>query len=154
MSEQGRYKKIVVPIDGSGWSERAVPHAVDLARISQGEIILLHVFKPPLHEFEDTLALAGEDEQMSRIREDIKNKLKSLRSQLRGQGVECRVQVIEAVGIAAQICDYIKEEDVDLVVMSTHGRSGLARFLFGSVAYKVMQEVDIPVLLIRPDKGE
>lgn len=154
MSEQGRYKKIVVPIDGSGWSERAVPHAVDLARISKGEIILLHVFKPPLHEYQDTLALAGEDEQMSRIREDVKNKLKALRSQLRGQNVECRVQVIEAVGIAAQICDYVKEENADLVVMSTHGRSGIARFVFGSVAHKVMQEVDIPVLLIRPDKGE
>ncbi len=154
MSELGRYKKIVVPIDGSGWSERAVPHAVDLARISQGEIILLHVFKPPLHEYQDTLALAGEDEQIARIREDIKQRLKSLRSQLRGQGIDCRVQVIEAVGIASQICDYVKEEDADLVVMSTHGRSGISRFVFGSVAHKVMQEVDIPVLLIRPDKGE
>jgi len=154
MSEQGRYKKIVVPIDGSGWSERAVPHAVDLARISQGEIILLHVFKPPLYEYQDTLALAGEDSQISQIRDDIKQRLKALRSQLRSEGVDCRVQVIEAVGIASQICDYIKEEDADLVVMSTHGRSGLSRFVFGSVAHKVMQEVDIPVLLIRPDKGE
>lgn len=154
MSEQGRYKKIVVPIDGSGWSERAVPHAVDLARISQGEIILLHVFKPPLYEYQDTLALAGEDNQISQIRDDIKQRLKALRSQLRSEGVDCRVQVIEAVGIASQICDYIKEEDADLVVMSTHGRSGLSRFVFGSVAHKVMQEVDIPVLLIRPDKGE
>ena len=154
MSEQGRYKKIVVPIDGSGWSERAVPHAVDLARISQGEIILLHVFKPPLHEYQDTLALAGQDNQMTQIREDIKQRLMALRGQLRGEGVECRVQVIEAVGIASQICDYVKEEDADLVVMSTHGRSGISRFVFGSVAHKVMQELNIPVLLIRPDKGE
>ena len=154
MSEQGRYKKIVVPIDGSGWSERAVPHAVDLARISQGEIILLHVFKPPLHEYQDTLALAGEDEQINRIRDDIKQRLKALRSQLRGEGVECRVQVIEAVGIASQICDYVNDEGADLIVMSTHGRSGISRFVFGSVAHKVMQEVDVPVLLIRPDKGE
>jgi len=154
MSEQGRYKKIVVPIDGSGWSERAVPHAVDLARISQGEIILLHVFKPPLHEYQDTLALAGQDNQMTEIREDIKQRLMALRGQLRSEGVECRVQVIEAVGIASQICDYVQEEKADLVVMSTHGRSGISRFVFGSVAHKVMQGVDVPVLLIRPNKGE
>jgi len=154
MSEHGRYKKIVVPIDGSGWSERAIPHAVDIARISNGEIILLHVFKPPLHEYQDTLALAGEAEQISRIRDNIKQHLMAIRGQLRGEGVECRVQVIEAVGIAAQICDYINEEDVDLVVMSTHGRSGLARFVFGSVTHKVMENVKVPVMLIRPDKGE
>lgn len=154
MSEEGRYKKIVVPIDGSGWSERAIPHAVDIARISNGEVILLHILKPPLHEYADTLALAGEDEQMTQIRENIKQKLISLRSQLRNQGVNCRTQVIEAVGIASQICDYVRDEDADLIVMSTHGRSGLARFVFGSVAHKVMQTVDVPVMLIRPDKGE
>lgn len=154
MSELGRYRKIVVPIDGSGWSERAVPHAVDLARISKGEIILLHIFRPPLHDYEDTLALAGQDEQINRLREDTKRRLLALRGRLRGEGVDCRVQVIEAVGVAASICDYVRDEGVDLIVMSTHGRSGLARFMFGSVAHKVMQEVDIPVLLIRPDKGE
>ena len=154
MSEHGRYKKIVVPIDGSGWSERAIPHAVDIARISNGEIILLHVFRPPMHEYQDTLALTGETEQIARIRDNIKQHLMAIRGQLRGEGVECRVQVIEAVGIAAQICDYINEENVDLVVMSTHGRSGLARFVFGSVTHKVMENVDVPVMLIRPDKGE
>ena len=154
MSEEGRYKKIVVPIDGSGWSERAIPHAVDLARISNGEIILLHILRPPLHEYADTLALAGEDEQMTRIRENMKQKLMALRSQLRSENVSCRAQVIEAVGIADQIADYVRDEEVDLVVMSTHGRTGLGRFVFGSVAQKVMQLVDIPVLLIRPDKGE
>lgn len=154
MSEDGRYKKIVVPLDGSGWSERAIPHAVDIARISHGEIILLHILKPPLHEYADTLALAGEDEQMNRIRDNIKQQLMALRNQLRDEGVSCRAQVIEAVGVAAQIGDYVRDEDVDLVVMSTHGRSGLSRFVFGSVAHKVMESVDVPVLLIRPDKGE
>lgn len=154
MSEEGRYKKIVVPIDGSGWSERAIPHAVDIARISNGEIILLHILKPPLHEYADTLALAGEDEQINRIRENIKQKLVALRSQLRDEGMNCRVQVIEATGVAAQIGDYVRDEDADLVVMSTHGRTGLGRFVFGSVAHKVMETVEVPVLLIRPDKGE
>jgi nucleotide-binding universal stress UspA family protein len=154
MSKVGRYKKIVVPIDGSGWSQRAITHAADLAHMSHGEVILLHVFKPPLHEYQDTLALAGEGEQISRIRDDTKQKLTALRSQLRSEGIDCRVQVIEAVGIVSQICDYVNEEGADLIVMSTHGRTGISRFVFGSVAHKVVQGVDIPVLLIHPDKGE
>ena len=53
-------KKIVVPTDASAWSERAIPYAVDFARIGEGEVILLHIFTPPMHEFVDSLAIAGE----------------------------------------------------------------------------------------------
>ena len=59
MSETSRYKKIIVPIDGSGWSERAIPHAVDIAQNNDAEIILLHVFRPPASEYVGEIALAG-----------------------------------------------------------------------------------------------
>ena len=149
-----RYKKIVVPIDGSGWSERAIPHACDIAVNNEGEVILLHVFKPPAYEYTDQLAIAGDTEYVTQMREEMKQHLTGLRNQLRGQNVEARVQFIEATGVANQICDYVNDQDVDLVVMSTHGRSGLARFLFGSVANKVVQGVNVPVMLIRPDKEQ
>jgi len=66
------FKKVVVPTDGSAWSERAIPYAVDFARISEGEVTLLHIFTPPMHEFVDSLAIAGEYELANRIREEIK----------------------------------------------------------------------------------
>lgn len=147
-----RYKKIIVPIDCSGWSERAIPHAINIARHNQSEIVLLHIFQPPAHEFADQIALAGQDDQIQQIREETKQKLMALRSQVRDQNVNVRVQFIEGTGVAHHICDYINSEDADLVIMTTHGRTGLARFLFGSVTHKVMQEVKVPVLLIRPDK--
>jgi nucleotide-binding universal stress UspA family protein len=150
----GRYRKIVVPIDGSGWSERAIPHAVDIARNNGSEIILLHVFRPPASEYTDQLALAGQDVQLDRMRSEIKNYLMGLRGQLRNQHVECRVQFIEGVGAASLICDYVNEEGVDLVVMTSHGRTGLSRFIFGSIAEKVLQGVNVPVLIIRPGKDE
>ncbi|GAB5492216.1 MAG: universal stress protein [Phototrophicaceae bacterium] len=151
MSES-RYKKIIVPIDGSGWSERAIPHAVDIAQSNEAEIILLHVFKPPANEYVGDIALAGQDESLMAVREDMKAKLMALRGQIRSEKVDVRVQFIEGTGVAGIICDYINEEDADLVVMSSHGRTGVTRWLFGSVAHKVMQGVDVPVMIIRPDK--
>jgi nucleotide-binding universal stress UspA family protein len=153
MSEIARYRKIVVPIDGSGWSERAVPHAVEIARNNEGaELILLHVFRPPAYEFTDQIALGGQDAQIQQVREQIKQYLMGLRGQLRNENIECRVQFIEGSGVASLICDYINEEGVDLVVMSSHGHTGLRRFIFGSVAEKVLQGVNVPVLIIRPEK--
>ncbi|MEM9952273.1 MAG: universal stress protein [Chloroflexota bacterium] len=153
MAENTRYKKIIVPIDGSGWSERAIPHAVDIARNHDAEIILLHVFKPPASEYVGEIALAGQDESLMAMREAIKQKLMGLRGQIRSENVDVRVQLIEGIGVASIICDYINEEDADLVVMTSHGRTGLARFLFGSVAHKVMQEITVPVLIVHPDKN-
>lgn len=152
MSEDGRYKKIIVPIDGSGWSERAIPHAVDIAQNNAAELILLHVFKPPASEYVGEIALAGQEDSLMVLREDMKQKLMALRGQIRSEKVEVRVQFIEGAGVAAIICDYINDEGADLVVMSSHGRSGVMRWLFGSVAHKVMQEVSVPVMIIRPDK--
>lgn len=154
MSAQGRYKKIIVPLDGSGWSERAIPHAVDIARNNNAELILLHVFRPPAHEFTDQIALAGQEGQIQQLLEQIKQYLIGLRTQLRNENIEVRTQFIEGMGVASLICDYVNDEGADLVVMSTHGRTGLGRFLFGSITSKVMECVQVPVLLVRPDKGD
>lgn len=152
MSEDARYKKIIVPIDGSGWSERAIPHAVDIAHNNGAELILLHVFKPPASEYVGEIALAGQEDSLMPLREEMKTKLMALRGQIRSEHIEVRVQFIEGTGVAGIICDYINDEDADLVVMSSHGRTGVTRWLFGSVAHKVMQHVNVPVMIIRPDQ--
>lgn len=149
-----RYKKIVVPLDGSGWSETALPHAVHIARNNDAELILLHIFKPPAHEYIDQVALAGQDDQIQQIRESAKQKFMGLRSTLRNEGVNCRVQWIEGIGVANLIVEYVKEEKPDLVVMTSHGYTGLAKFLFGSVAQEVMHNLDVPVMMIRPDRQQ
>jgi nucleotide-binding universal stress UspA family protein len=150
--EQGRYKKIIIPIDGSGWSERAIPHAIDIARNNNSELILLHVFKPPAQEYIGEIALAGQDEQLMALRDEIKQHLMAIRNNIRAEKINVRVQFIEGTGVAGIICDYINDEGADLVVMSSHGHTGVTRWLFGSIAQKVMQGVSVPVLLIRPDK--
>ncbi len=153
MATQGRYRKILVPLDGSGWAQRAVPHAVDIARSNaDSEIILLNVFVPPAREFADQLALSKGDDQVQQTRDQMKKYLIGLRSELREEDVKVRTHLIEGSAVAHLICDYVASEGIDLVVMCSHGRSGLARMLFGSVARDVMQYINVPVLLIQPGK--
>lgn len=152
MPAQGRYKKILVPWDGSGWSRRAIPHAVDIAQTNESELTILYVFRPPGSEYADQIALAGQEGQIQQLRDNVEQSLTGVAHELRNQGVKVRTLILESTGVASAICDYVRDEEIDLVVMSTHGRTGIARFLFGSVASKVMEEVKVPVLLVHPDK--
>lgn len=148
------YQKIVVPLDGSGWSERAVTHAAKIALENDAELILLHVYHSPLAEYADTLALSNQGDMVNSEREEIKRYLIAMRNDLRSQGVKVRGHIINGRDPARNIVNYVRGENADLVVMSSHGRTGLAKFLFGSVAGKVMKGLDIPVLLVHPDKPE
>ena len=152
MPTQGRYKKILVPWDGSGWGRRAIPHAMDIALANDSELIILYVFRPPGTEFADQISLAGQDGQIQQLRNNVEQSLTGIANELRPQGIKVHTLILENTGVASAICDYVRDENVDLVVMSTHGRTGIARFLFGSVAAKVMEEVKVPVLLVHPDR--
>ena len=149
-----RYQKILVPLDGSAWSQRAIPHAVDLARLHSAQLVLLHVFVPPAPEFVPELALAGQQEQFDKLRDQAKVYVQTLATELEGEGVTVRADVLEGFDVPGLIADYAWQEKIDLIVMSTHGRSGIARLIFGSVAKGVMDHCKVPTLLIHPDKQE
>ncbi len=152
MPSISRYQKILVPLDGSGWSQRAVPHAIDLALSNQSEVILLSVFSAPAQSYTSELALAGQNSAVQELRESVLLYLNGLSSELREQGITTHAHVIDGANPAAAICNYVRTSDVDLVVMSTHGRTGLARIIFGSVARAVMEGVHVPTLLVHPDE--
>jgi nucleotide-binding universal stress UspA family protein len=146
------YHKIVVPLDGSTWSERAIPQAVEIARAHNAEIILLHVYQSPVSDYADQIALAGQQEMADQNYEQIHDHLLALRNTMRQQGVRVREHVISSHNAAQAICEFVEsEEGVSMVVMSTHGRTGLSRWLFGSVAQSVIKNVRCPVTLVRPD---
>jgi nucleotide-binding universal stress UspA family protein len=89
----------------------------------------------------------------NQLREQMKQYLIGVRSELRAEDITVRCQLIEVPSVAHLICDYGNSEGVDMVVMSTHGRGGISEFLFGSIADRVMHSVKVPVLLIQPDKN-
>lgn len=145
------YHKIIVPLDGSGWSESALPRAVEIARTHQAELILLHIYYSATSGYADQLALAGQQDIADQAYEQIRERLVALRNELRYQGLKAREQIIRSNNPAQAICEFAEsEEGMCMVVMSTHGRTGLSRLLIGSVAQRVIKNLRCPVTLVHP----
>lgn len=145
--------KIVVPLDGSSWSESAIPQAQEIARAFDAEIILLHIFQSPASDYADQLALAGQQEAADRPYDDMRDTLIALRNTLRREGIRAREQIIRSTNPAQAIVDFVESEaGVSMVVMSTHGRTGFSRLLMGSVAQTVVKNLRCPVTLVHPPR--
>jgi len=137
------YDRILLPTDGSDAGNRAVEQAVGLARETGAELHVLFVVEdiPYAPEMMDDTV----EEQLREIGEEALEAI-------RGQADEAGVEVVEAIEEGAPhtaILDYADREDVDVVVMGTHGRSGLDRYLLGSVTERVVRTAEIPVLTVR-----
>ncbi len=141
------YKKILVPMDGSETSEAILPEIEKLASVFGSIISLLHVV--PIAVFPGTMepvvpyqtiteALTREGEGYLRM---IEKRLKD-----KGFTVESHLQKGNEAELILEHCD---RKDINLVAMSTHGRSGVSRWLLGSVAEKVIRHATKPILLIR-----
>lgn len=145
------YQKVIVPLDGSKWSETAVPRAVEIARVHDAEVVLLHIYQSKAGRYEGQWALAGQQEIAEQTYEQMRDQLVALRNRLRAEGLSAREVLIRSTNPAQAICDFVNAEDgINLIVMSTHGRTGLARWLVGSTAQKVLKEARCPVTLVHP----
>lgn len=146
------FKHLLVPLDGSGFAEAAIPYAIDLAAKYDSEITLIRVVMPP-HMGEGSLSPESADFMIKMRDETHKESIDYLQQQkgsLRQQNFKVHYQVAESEDVAAEIISAVKSGTYDTVVMCTHGRGGISRWLFGSVAMRVLQSAEVPVLLIRP----
>jgi nucleotide-binding universal stress UspA family protein len=144
-------QRILVPTDGSELSERAVPLALALARAQAAELIFTRVVQPPSwNEIGAEGYLAGDTyaEVVAALNEEAKSAVETLGERARHEGLPVRTAVLDGFP-AAQLLDYEAEAHPDLVVMASHGRSGLARFALGSVADRLVREGSAPVLVVR-----
>ena len=145
------YKKVLVPLDGSELAECALSHVKDLAEDgSIGEITLLNAV---LTNFEwDRME---DDFNYSALRTTLFNKsekyLADARSRLNLEGIDVKTDSVEGGSPAHIIAEYSKKNGMDMIVMSTHGRTGMRHLMFGSVALGVLHDSHVPVLLIRPE---
>jgi nucleotide-binding universal stress UspA family protein len=141
------YRKILVPLDGSKVAEGVLPHAKDLAYSQGAELILLTVGANPAMDFafsDPGLARSAITEQEERT----KNYISEIEDQLKAAGF--RTSTVLRVGSVAEVILGVAEElGVDCIAMSTHGRTGPARWLLGSIADRVVHNSKVPVLLIR-----
>jgi nucleotide-binding universal stress UspA family protein len=146
------YKKMLVPLDGSRLSEVVFPYAKDLAGRLGLEVILLHVYS--LRESETMPLHQAYIEYKARI---IKRQLREWQKKTGGglEGGKLEVRGELAKGYPPEeIMGYAEKNDVDLILMATHGRSGVRRWVMGSVADKVLSVSSIPVWLIRAGTAE
>lgn len=145
------YRKILVCLDGSALAEAALPHAQVLASDEEAEIILLRVSANPAAEFsfsDPTIA----DNFIQEMEAETLSYMQSARGKLQKAG--CRASFLIRQGATAEtILQTASEIKADVIVMSTHGRSGIQRWLLGSVADRIVTHSHIPVMLIRPESN-
>jgi nucleotide-binding universal stress UspA family protein len=149
------FRRILVPLDGSAMGEAVLEHAARLARLDPGaELVLLQVVQPVGSAVwvPDAAVLASwpTGDLARRDEENARLYLRGVADRLDKQGLHVRAGVRVGGTVALAILDAVKEEKVDLVALSTHGRSGLARLALGSTADKVLRGCPVPVLVYRP----
>jgi nucleotide-binding universal stress UspA family protein len=145
------FKHLLVPLDGSGFAELAIPYAVEIAHKFEGKITLMRVISPPQPTSADLSPDASKLMWQLRTMADkeAQDYLQAKTDELNKQGHRVDWDITGDTSPADSILTIAQEKGADGIVMSTHGRSGLGRFVFGSVAEKVVRHSDVPVLLIR-----
>jgi nucleotide-binding universal stress UspA family protein len=142
------YKHILVPLDGSALAERALAHAAEIAHKFGGEITLIQVIPPVYAPVTPEMAVIQPVVPLEELQQESGNYLQMRQNELRAEGLVVHQAVIDGP-IAESILGYADGQDCNMIVMSTHGRSGFSKWIYGSVAQKVLQGSTCPILLIR-----
>jgi nucleotide-binding universal stress UspA family protein len=146
------YKRALIPLDGSAVAETILPFVLEIAGPLDIDIVLLRVLQPiPPVVVEGSRHILTEDIETRQI--DAEEYLAPLAVELRHRGVRVQTQVRRGVPVE-EILAAAAESGADLIAMTTHGRSGLGRLVFGSVAEAVLRHSNIPVFLMRATEAE
>ncbi|HIQ12443.1 MAG TPA: universal stress protein [Caldilineales bacterium] len=147
------YQRILVPLDGSKLAEQAIPYAAELCK-GATEVTLFQVVHLPLPLVAPDASMAVPMPDPKQLLQDALDYLNGIAEKLREEGVRVVTDAVERDAVAEALVEYAQEHDIDLIVMTTHGRSGLSRLIFGSVAESVVRHAPCPVLLVRAELVE
>ncbi len=151
------FNRILLPLDGSPFSESTFPYVVGLTKNTNKEILLLHICEPPIvpsygsrpinptwKKYRDDMW--GEMEKLST------SYLKKTMAALKKKGIKVKSRVIKAQSgeVARTIMQISKEENIDLLIIATQGRTGVSSWVYGSIANRIVEKFSQPILLIRP----
>lgn len=146
------FKHLLVPLDGSSFAEGALDYALSLAGQYDAKLTLLQVLPPSQWQWEAEMRA-----ELPHLQEEIQAAetgdatayLRQQEASLSARGYNVTALVIRGRGIPDAILDTAEEEDIDTIVMSTHGLTGVRRWMLGSVASRVVRHATVPVLLVR-----
>jgi len=146
-------KKVIVPIDFSDYSKSALRYAVNFTKSFDAELILIYVVEPVIYPPDFSMGQIA----MPSINIDWDNKAKEELQKLAKNevtGVKSVKTIVKTGKPFVEIIETAKDEDADLIIIATHGHSGVEHILFGSTAEKVVRKAPCPVLTLRePIKG-
>ncbi|MBL7162706.1 MAG: universal stress protein [Anaerolineales bacterium] len=162
-------KNILVPLTKSAFSQKILGEIKKFIPPEDSKLILYYVTKPPkgtgfaATDYRSDYALESDGEPLGpkahpvfpsqeedSIQSDVEVALLSVTNKLKQQGYDVSTQVCFVDDVVGEIVRIVKRDKIDMIAMSTRARVGMLRFFFGDIAEKVMQRVDIPVLLIHP----
>ncbi len=143
-------KKILVPVDFSDTSEKALDYAVDLAKSTGASVVVAHAYELPVYGFPDG-AFVATVEMATRIMNGAQAALEACVEKRKASGVTMKTELRQGdpVDEIHSIADTV---GADLICLGTHGRRGLARALLGSVAEQIIRTAKLPVLAIRGEE--
>jgi nucleotide-binding universal stress UspA family protein len=160
--EAKMYKKILVPLDGSELAQCALNHAKELLRDKlTGEVVLLNAVVTDIPWRAINVGEEGHATTfdintivkplMDKSRKYLAKVKYRLSSEFPSEGIKVKTETIESNQPSHAITDYAQKNGVDLIVIATHGYTGMKKMMLGSTALKVLHESNVPVLLIRPE---
>jgi universal stress protein A len=142
-------RRILAPTDFSDLSKQGVKSALELAEIFGAKLLLLHVVEPPPYPVEGIVPSHLGATLLDDLERQATNELAQALSETQTSGAEVARRVVTGVPYR-KIVDVAEEEQSDLIVMTTHGRTGLGHLVMGSVAEKIVRTAPCPVFTIRP----
>lgn len=143
------FKHILVPVDGSPTAFKAVDKAVDLAKAFDGKVTVIYVIDPYPFTGVGTDFAYGQATYLSAATAEANDSIRAARERIEAAGVPLESTVVENHTPWRGIIETANAIEADLIVMGSHGRRGLEKMVLGSVAQRVLQHADQPVLVVR-----
>ena len=144
------YEKIMVPLDGSELAECVLPHVEGLIKgCHVSNVVFVRVVEPITAPVGNVYVGREESRERESTRKSaVKDYLNQIVDRLKHEGTELHSEVL--VGrVADSLADYTEKNDIDLILIATHGRSGVTRWVRGSIADKILRSSNAPVLMVR-----
>jgi len=148
------YNKILIPLDGSKRAEAVLPHVEEMAkRYDAGVIFLLVDELQVMLGWDEVVDLSKCQEDFNQRQRKAESYLAQLKTEFRDKGIQADAHVVYGP-VVKSILTTAEEMDVDIILMASHGLSGLPRTFYGSVTAGVLQKIDRPLLIIRTRRVE
>ena len=147
------YQKILVPLDGSKRAEKILPHVEEMAKRYKAKVIFLHVIEYKAIPTSEGVYINLTGQEFDQVKKQAETHLSGIQGVFREKNIESQLHVIHGSAVEG-IINIAAQEGVDLIALASHGRGGLARVFYGSVAAGLLHRVDRPLLIIRSRRTE